>query len=168
MSQREAGYRTVAALHNVTVEHLKAVMESRRRYRLAQFYRIRSRVKGKRTHPGARANSAQYLLVGEGRFHELLKILGMTEKTFALFAGLHPENVRKWAGHPLQPWPIVLLEALAQNANMAKKLMQHGWNPDDFKAGQLPPAPTGRYPRTAEQGRALIRAAGKAVEKEAQ
>lgn len=165
--EREGGFAAVAKREGVTVEHVKAVMRARLQYRLARIDRIRSR--NRRTNPRLvyrhrRMKTDQHhLLSGEGRFHELLKIAGLDTHTFANLVGRNRKTVNSWQGFPLEQWPVLFLELLIHNKNMAQKLQQHGWNPDQFKAGHLPPAPTGRYPRTAEQGRELIRAAEKGV-----
>lgn len=166
--RREIALAALAARECVSVEHVRAVLARRVLYRLNVMYRLRSRMRrAGRGYQGKRLKSATQLkLAGEGRFHELLKLAGLTERAFAELVGLHPRKVQAWSGHPLHLWPEKFLENYVHNRNMAAMLAQHGWDPETFKAGRLPLAPTGRYPRTTEQGRALIEAAASAVREE--
>lgn len=167
-AERETRLRAHAHTQGVELEHLRAVLRARAAYRLAQFFRLRSRKRrAGRGYPGARLKSAtKFKLAGEGRFHELLKLGGLDERKFSELVGIHYQSVMAWAGHPLHAWPVQFLEHYVHNLNMAQFLAANGWDPEKFKPASLPLAPTGRYPRTTEQGRALIEAAASAVKEE--
>lgn len=139
----------LAAQQEVSVEHYLAVVAARKKFRQAR----KERAFTPRTKQGV---SQEYLYAGEGRFHELLRILNMSQEDFSRLAGLSYETVRSWYGFPMHGWQVALLEALAHNKAMADFLVSRGWDPAKFKPAPLRPYPSGHYPRTTQQGRELL------------
>ena len=150
----------LANQHAVSVDHLAEVVRARRVFRRAYFYRKRARKRALKRNPEARKFRfrSPVVLSGEGRFHELLRLAGLNERSFAEFAGITVSSVRRWYGFPLHGWPIALLEMYVHNQTMARFLVNRGWDPERFKASPLPRATQGQYPRTGIQGQQLLQA----------
>lgn len=149
-------------LLGVTPEHFLAVVAARKAYRRATMYRKRSRTRVKAKNAGAARNPMFGRMIqysGEGELHPLIRQAGFTIDAFCKFAGIAARTFYGWYGHPMHRLPIVLLEHYIWARNMAEALRQRGVDPEQFKAAPLPPAPTGRYPRTAAQAEAIVKGA---------
>jgi hypothetical protein len=92
---------------------------------------------------------------GEGELNQYLRQLGWTQKQFCEYAGIHPSAFTRWRGHPLARWPIHLAELVLRMWNMEAWLKTKNyteeWINEHFGPIELPPMPTGRYPRKPGQ-----------------
>lgn len=148
----------IARVHGVTVEHLLETIRLRKAYKRSAMYRRRSRRRVLALNPGARRQmimNGRASYANEGALHALLREAGISGSEFARLVGMRQETFARWYGHPLQPWPIEFLKLYIKCKRMEKALEDRGIPTEQFRAtaheNPLPPMPTGRYPRTAEQ-----------------
>lgn len=134
----------------VTLEHLLETIRRRKVYRLARFYRKRSRRRALQVNPLARVQEKDTtaLRAGEGDLHGYLRQFDMSLRTFSDLTGISYSVCRAWAGHPLHRWPIEFLRMYGWATAMAKKLKDMGIDPAQFEPkleGRR--IRTGQYPR---------------------
>ena len=145
----------LAERNGVTVEHFLAVVAARKAYRRAKMFRSRSRRRHLEKNPKARRGAlltkeASY--AAEGEFSQLLRMADMTQRDFAVAAGIHFGTVSQWCGHPMQSWPMELLRHYLWRKNAEKYFADRGIDIKQFET-KLPERvmPTGRYPRKSGQ-----------------
>ena len=149
--RQAAGVRANLARFGITAEELKENQRLRAEFRLARFMRRRSARRAKAKWKGRYGVSRKMkgkLFAGEGEFHALLRLSGLTEQMFAKIAGITHGAVSKWSGHPLMRWPAHMLRLIIWAQNARAWMEKNSVNADQFNA-VLPTKLNqgGRYPR---------------------
>lgn len=140
----------IADYCGVTVEHLLAVIEKRKAWKKAKYYRLWKRRKavkvggtnGRHIRPKSDEPYAQ-----EGELHLMLHAIGLSAQEFCALMGMSYATFRGWYGTCLYAWPLELMRYYGWSQNMAARLRELGQDPEALKP-QLPtPKRPGMYPR---------------------
>jgi hypothetical protein len=158
--QERRGIGYLLSRFDVTWEEIVENRKRRAAFRLGQMYRRRSRARtlaknsSAKRRPMLTDKDIQYS--GEGELHVLLRMSGLSITAFCKLTGLNVRSFHQWEGHPLTKWPIEFLKNYIWAQKMARELDMRGIDANVFKPVIEPvQMPTGRYPRTADQGNAL-------------